>query len=278
MLRILTRDTVVVVSVRMIDDSPHEEPLIGNASVGVVRVGDTVRRPVTTASASIDALLAHLHQVGFAAAPRALGYDDAGRQMLSYAVGHVDPDPSDLGVGRLEELGRLIRQLHDAASSFVAPRGAVWNVVIAPDREEIVCHNDLAPWNLVRTPTDFTIIDWDGAGPSSRLWDLAYAVHGFVPLSPRALLSDDDAAARLAALVRGYGLDVAERGRLVDLLAPRVRSMYELLRHGHDHGVMPWSRMWDEGHGDMWLADAHYVALREQRWRTALDCATDAAP
>jgi hypothetical protein len=25
-------------------------------------------------------------------------------------------------------------------------------------------------------------IDWDGAGPASRLWDLAYAMKGFVPL------------------------------------------------------------------------------------------------
>jgi hypothetical protein len=25
-------------------------------------------------------------------------------------------------------------------------------------------------------------IDWDGAAPGSRLWDLAYAITGFVPL------------------------------------------------------------------------------------------------
>jgi hypothetical protein len=29
----------------------------------------------------------------------------------------------------------------------------------------------------------WVFIDWDGAGPGSRLWDLAYAAHGFVPLA-----------------------------------------------------------------------------------------------
>lgn len=259
----------------MKDHPPEHELLGGNVSLEVVRVGDTVRRPTTPWSSSVDALLGHLHGVGFEGAPRALGYDEAGRQMLSFAEGYVGPDPSDLDVARLKEVGRLIRRLHDAASSFVPPPDAVWNVAIAPDREELICHHDLAPWNLVRTATNLVLIDWDGAGPGSRLWDLAYAAHGFVPLSPGASLSDESAAARLAALVDGYGLNEADRSNLVALLARRAWSMYELLRHGHEHGVQPWSRLWDEGHGETWRVDARYVEARVGLWAATLQRRTD---
>jgi hypothetical protein len=71
-----------------------EEPLTGgNVSVGAVRVGDTVRRPANPWSASIDALLIHLERVGFEGAPRALGYDESGRQVLSFVEGYVDREP-----------------------------------------------------------------------------------------------------------------------------------------------------------------------------------------
>jgi hypothetical protein len=255
---------------------PGEEvPLEGNVTVGVVRSGDTVRRPAMPWSASVDALLVHFQAVGFEGAPRALGYDETGRQVLSFVEGVVDPDPSDLDLSRLAEVGRMIRRLHDASSTFIPPTDAIWNVAIAPDREDLVCHHDLAPWNLVRTPTQMTFIDWDGAGPGSRLWDVAYAAHGFVPLSPSARISDEVAGRRLAALVDGYGLGHEERALLVDMLGPRIRSMYELLTTGHETGTAPWNRLWDEGHGTVWRADAEYVDHQRSTWLTALGLATD---
>lgn len=234
----------------------------GNAGEGVVRVGGTVRRPAHPWSSSIDALLTHFERSGIDGVPRALGYDDDGRQVLSYVEGHVDPAPLDLNAARLIEVGRLIRRLHDATEDFQAPDGAEWNVLIAPDREELICHHDLAPWNLVRTEDNLTFIDWDGAGPGSRLWDLAYAAHGFVPLSPRSGLGDAEAAHRLRALVDGYGLDGVERQDLVALIVPRIRSMFEFLRESGEKGVQPWAGLWIEGHGRAWLEDARYSEQR----------------
>ena len=49
----------------------------------VTRVGDTVRRPRRPTSPSTWALLDHLERVGFDGAPRFLGLDDRGREMLS---------------------------------------------------------------------------------------------------------------------------------------------------------------------------------------------------
>jgi hypothetical protein len=80
----------------------------------------------------------------------------------------------------------------------------------------------------------WVLIDWDGAGPGSRLWDLAYAAHGFVPLQPGIPVAA--AAARLTALADGYRLDENGRQQLAGLLVSRIASMYGLLREGHGLG------------------------------------------
>jgi hypothetical protein len=50
----------------------------------VVRVGDRVHRPQRSTSAAAHALLQHLADVGFDRAPRFLGLDPQGREVLTY--------------------------------------------------------------------------------------------------------------------------------------------------------------------------------------------------
>ena len=78
-----------------VDEAEQAEiPLAGgDVTEGVVRVGDTVRRPVGLHSPLVHALLAHLESVGFAGAPRFLGVDEAGREVLSYIDGEVAGRP-----------------------------------------------------------------------------------------------------------------------------------------------------------------------------------------
>lgn len=72
-------------------------------------------------------------------------------------------------------MGQLIRDFHDAAEEFAPPSDAQWNVVIDPDARDLIVHHDLAPWILVLGRNRCAFIDWDNAGPGSRL---AYTAHG----------------------------------------------------------------------------------------------------
>ncbi|WP_234434242.1 phosphotransferase [Streptomyces sp. NRRL F-5126] len=95
----------------------------------------------------------------------------------------------------------------------------------------MIAHHDLAPWNLViADDTQWAFIDWDCAGPGARLWDIAYAVHGFIPLSADTAWQRHDAADRLRVFVNAYGLDEGERRELIPLLGRRTRSMHDFLR------------------------------------------------
>jgi hypothetical protein len=236
-----------------------EVPLLGgNTTDGLVRVGDTVRRPSGPWSASVHDFLSHLNDVGYEGAPRSLGFDAQGRHVVEYVQGQVlmPFHVPDLNAA-LRRIGGLLRDLHDASAEYAAPNDAVWNVVIPPDRCELVVHHDAAPWNLVLGLDRWAFIDWDTAAPGSRLWDLSYAAHGFIPLAPDTAPSQ--AGRLLASLANGYGLSGEQRVQLADMLAPRIWSMYTLLEQGHRNSVQPWATLWSEGHGATWRTDAEYA-------------------
>lgn len=256
------------------EDDATEIPLMGgNVSASVVRVGATVRKPASESTAAVEALLEHLAAVGFDGAPKPLGRDEHGRQVLEFVPGTMADAMPPMTLAELRRVGRLIRALHDATAEFTAPEDARWGVVIPPDSEDLICHHDLAPWNLVRSARPgggerWVFIDWDGAGPGSRLWDLAYAAHGFLPMGPVGEPEAD--GPRLRALADGYGLDEQQRRDLPELIVEHTRGMYELLRSGSLTGQQPWARLWAEGHGEHWGPAATYIEDHLETWRRAL--------
>jgi len=245
----------------------------GNMTGGVVRVGDTVRRPAGPWTPAVHALLTHLHNAGFRGAPRPLGLDRRGREVLTFVPGTVAwPGHFRLldGDGQLRRATRLIRDFHDAVAGFTPPPDARWQALVPADGDEIIAHHDLAPWNLVISDRRWAFIDWDTAAPGTRLWDLAYAMHGFAPLTADPARRRDDAGRRLRLMADAYGLTERQRLDVIPLLARRAAAMHAFLASQAALGAQPWARLWREGHGDAWRADTAYITRRESRWRRAL--------
>jgi hypothetical protein len=143
-----------------------EIPLTGGRiTTGVVRVDETVRRPCGPHSPFVHRLLRHLEQAGFEGAPRLLGIDEAGREMLTFIEGDVPPELGFWPDEQLAAAAGLIRRFHEAtAGSTLA------------GKEEVVCHYDLSPCNTVfRDELPQALIDFDRAEPGPRAADLAYA-------------------------------------------------------------------------------------------------------
>jgi Ser/Thr protein kinase RdoA (MazF antagonist) len=242
-----------------------EELLAGGNVAVVVRSGGTVRKPWTRATPAVHAFLRHLRDKGVPGVPAVLGRDAQGRQVLEYVPGVHGELAPPMTVAELRRLGAMVRVLHDASADFVPPPGAVWEVAIPPDGADLVCHQDLAPWNLIRDGDTWTFIDWDAAAPGTRLWDLAYVAQTFTPLVAGGDPAVD--APRLRAVLDGYGLDEAGRDALPAVLVARTRAMYDLLEGGSRSGVQPWARLWDEGHGVHWGGAADYLAAHLGAWR-----------
>jgi Phosphotransferase enzyme family len=234
-----------------------EIPLAGGNVTPVVRVGDTVRRIPGPWSPAVHRLLDHLAARGFEGAPRFLGLDTQGREVLSFIAGEVGQYPLPAYMwsdAALAGAARLLRRYHDATLDFVPPPGAEWQMVY-PDaaQHEVICHNDFAPYNVVYVAEQpHAIIDFDLAGPGPRLWDLAYAAYRFVPLSyapdMRELGLSDPAqqSRRLQLFCTAYGLDAAPG--LLDMVAQRIEVMCALLADRAAAGDPAFRKMVDEGH------------------------------
>jgi hypothetical protein len=197
----------------------------GWTTAGVVRVGDTVRRPRGTNGAFVEALLAHLERSGFDASPRFLGHDDRGRQMLTFVEGDV---PSDCrsSVWTDEQLANsmaLLRTFHDhTAGSALAGEA------------EVVCHHDYGPWNVVwRGGLPVAIIDFDNAAPGRRLDDLGYATWKHLNLGLIDIPASEQRR-RLAVMTESYGTERDER-LLAAISAAQARMQTLIETASHDH-------------------------------------------
>lgn len=232
----------------------------------MVRVGDTVRKAWTAATPHVFAFMAHLRATGIDV-PTPLGRDERGRQVTAFVPGRLALDSDPLTPTELHRAGGLVRAIHDASTSFVPPTGAVWETAIPSPGHDLICHNDLAPWNLM-IGERWAFIDWDAAAPSTRLWDLAYAAQAFTLHTvgqPPA-----EAARNLAAFVDGYGADSPLRARLPQTMHARAAAMLALLRSSHRHSREPWASMYETFHRPHWEGVVRYVGQHQEVWSDAL--------
>jgi hypothetical protein len=245
-----------------------EERLPGGFVNEVWRVGATVRRSIGPWTPAVHALLRHLQAAGFAEAPRVLGVDERGREVLTYVVGDVLgwtgwPDVMLTGDG-ITQLGDLLRRYHAAVAGFRARPGARWRSPLAPLAGEVVCHGDCSPFNTVwRDGRVVGLIDWDFARPGPAISDLAYLAWYAVPLADdrRAreygFADGADRRGRLRALCLAYGRHepaevVEEAVRIIEL--ERAETV-ELARRG----VEPWARFAADGNPAAFAAEAAWI-------------------
>ncbi len=176
----------------------EEIPLVGGqVTHGIVRIGATVRRPQKSNAAFVHRLLLFLEEQGFREAPRFLGIDEQGREILSYFEGHTLPGSGfKIADEVLGNVARLIRRFHDLTAGSALANG-----------HEIVAHQDLGPHNTIfQGNQPIGIIDWDDAAPGTRLRDFANAVWCYVDVGQRTWPVHEEAR-RIQLMCAAYGWD-----------------------------------------------------------------------
>lgn len=253
----------------------EEIPLAGGSmTVGVVRIGGTVRRPVGPWTPAVHDLLRHLEGVGFEGSPRVLGIDAEGREILTYLPSDPTPSWSDEA---LVAVGRLVRRLHDALAGYVPPVDTVWRYPPVGRRAPsgTIGHNDLCPVNTAYADgVPYGFFDWDMAGPFRPSYDLALAAIAFTALRPDGFWPrpgcpwPPDRIARLRLFCDAYGVE--DRLALLGTIEAFQReSLTETVEFGRQ-GISPFRTFLDRGEDRFRRVELDWLAQNRAALERAL--------
>ena len=205
----------------MSDDG--EIALPGGNVGGAVRIGNTVRRRTGPWTPAVHALLGYLAP-RVPHVPLVMGFDDQGREVLSYLPGHVvdiGTGASTLSVAQVVSVVRWTRAFHDAVADF--SHSGPWRFFPVA-RPSMIGHNDIAPYNVCFDGDQLVgVFDWDLAGPSTPLLELAFIAWNCVPLWRD--IGPGNAAARLAVISATYGTLAA--GEILRAVPDRIQTMLD---------------------------------------------------
>lgn len=241
----------------------------GSVTEGVVRVGNTVRRPVCRSTPNVHALLRHLESRGFDGAPRVVGMDGFGREILTYVPGR-----SGFAENALEDLAKLVRAFHDATEGFPL-KDTGWIGGSNDDAPpEVIGHCDITPDNVIcRDGKPVALIDFDLARPTTRLFDVVTTLRHWAPIADpmdlEPLQRGLDVGGRMRLFCDAYGVPPRDRRRLIDLTRLRFHRSYQVMRTRAAEGGA-WGRMWAAGSGQRIRRAAAWLDVHEDELRAHL--------
>lgn len=175
----------------------------GSMTPGIVRVGDTVRRPRNERSGWISQLLTSLEDAGYQYAPRFRGIDDQGRDTLTYIPGTITNHPSQRHSTAYRVGGRILRQLHELTADHHLI--SEWSGDISDTgRSRCIVHGDPGAYNTIfQAGIPAALIDWDTAHPGDPVDDLAFMAWAWC-IQSAGNVPVPDQARHLRDLAAGY--------------------------------------------------------------------------
>lgn len=189
----------------------------GRDTAGVVRMGDTVRRPAKPSSPFVRDLLLHLENKGCVCVPRHLGQDRWARDVLRFIPGWVPAKFQYFEDAQVIAAAGLLRSFHEGTRGTAIAGG-----------HETVCHHDPGPNNTVfQNNVPVAFIDFDFAAPGAVIDDLAYMAWTWCVSSKPDRGPVERQAAQVRLLTDAYGLDRRGRAELVPAMLRRQTQNIE---------------------------------------------------
>lgn len=174
--------------------------------------------------------------------------------MLTYlpgeTVGQAEPWPAWTHYDEaLDDVGRWLRDYHNAVADYVPPSDAVWREGQPWEPGLIIGHGDPAPYNAVWTGGGLVgLIDWDNAGPVQAADDLAWVAFSWTPLHAPEVVTREGFTAfskrteRLERILRAYRWDGTTE-EVLERIDARLQHQIQTMRATASAGDPAYQRM-----------------------------------
>jgi hypothetical protein len=274
----------------------------GNMSE-VRRDGDIIYRDIKPQSKTISRLLLHLEKKGIQFTPRFLGTKNVNvkQEILSFVEGETIEDyplQNDIQskMTTVQLAAKMLREYHDATLDFERRDEDIWFLSYEGNlKKEVICHNDFAPYNVTfKHNNPSGLIDFDTACPAPRIWDVAYAVYRFVPLSMEVYdpntnkyrkynktLDCSERALLLCTFLEAYArgiedgitvsevevIDVLDVLEVLQNVIMRLEALVKLFDEECSKGNVAFIKMKAEGHQKLYIDDIAFIKENMSDWR-----------
>jgi hypothetical protein len=256
----------------------QEQPLTGGAINAVTRRGNIVYRTGGPWVPAIHAVLDYLDARGFPYAPKALGVDEQGRELISYLPGSsmMRPwQPVMFTDQALVQATRMLRELHAATLDLVLPPETDWRSgPAAKPAGQVIRHGDLGPWNTLWQGDRLTgLIDWDFAEPGMAITDLVQLALYFVPLRGEehwracGFPGPPDFRHRLAVICDTYG-GIEPHEVVAEIVRLQETAMEEITTRAAE-GRYPWTMFLENGEVARTQAEVAWLHSTLPEWCAA---------
>lgn len=268
----------------------------------VYRDGDIVYRDIKLQSKTISRLLLHLENKGIQFTPRFLGTKNVNvkQEMLSFVEGETIEDyPTQNDIQSkmmtVQLAAKMLREYHDATLDFERCDEDIWFLSYEGNlQKEVICHNDFAPYNVTfKHHKPIGLIDFDTACPAPRIWDVAYAVYRFVPLSMTVydpntnkyrkydkILDCSERALLLRAFLEAYArgiedvttvsgvevIDVLDVLEVLQHVIKRLEALVKLFDEECSKGNVAFIKMQAEGHQQLYIDEIAFIRENMRDW------------
>ena len=238
--------------------------LAGNVG-GAWRIGGTVHRTTGPWTAAVHALLDFLAS-RLEHTPRVLGFDGQGREVLTFLPGRVvDIDTEILTPDQIHSLVSWTRRFHEVVAGFGHP--GPWRYPRVP-QASLIGHNDIAPYNVCFDGDDVSgVFDWDLAGPTTPLMELAFIAWNCVPLWRD--IGEEASADRIRRICAAYG--GVHPAQIVDTVPHRIQMMLDWIPLGAAAGDAGLRRLMSQGEPERSQAALNELVPRLRRIRLLLE-------
>ncbi len=250
----------------------------------VIKIDETVRRPLKEWSPTIHRFLKFLEKNGFNESPKFYGIDKDNREILSFIRGDTGVDfpklkPYMMSDEVLVDIAKILKKLHDISALFKTDIDDTWMLSYPGNLPlEVICHNDCAPYNVVFSGGRVSgIIDFDTACPAPRIWDIAYTLYTFVSLGRYVYdpacdkLEDYDSSKhaanhkrRIALFLNAYG--IAQPNDLINQIIFRIETLCDTILSKANQGDEAFKKMLQEGHLLHYQNEIDFIRCHGHEW------------